>query len=328
MVDDYTGPGWTGIAASVLRTSLGLRRGQSVMIETWDHSLRAAEIIAVEARRLGIRPFIVHASYWAFFESQRRATPWDANALSSIELAAAAASDGYIVLPDSLEHYARRDHLPSANRRANQRRRQEWNSTLVRHSVPSVNLLAALVTSSSARELGVDFTAWQREAFGACQVSPRLLRREARPIARQLARGKRITITHPNGTHLELGLARRQPVLDVGAVDRRDLAAGRFGTNVPGGYLAVAVDEHVAEGMFLSNRPTRSRRGVIEEIRWTFRDGRLHHYDVGAGGDVFRESYDRAGRERDRPAILEIGLNPAIRDFPLAEDQERGVVTV
>lgn len=39
-------------------------------------------------------------------------------------------------------------------------------------------------------------------------------------------------------------------------------------------------------------------------------------------------SYRKAGRERNRPAALGIGLNPELHDFPRVEDQELGVVAV
>ena len=48
--DDFGGPPWHELASTVLQRSLGLRSGQSVIIETWTHTLRAAEILSVEAR--------------------------------------------------------------------------------------------------------------------------------------------------------------------------------------------------------------------------------------------------------------------------------------
>ncbi|MGC2288821.1 MAG: hypothetical protein WA688_03070 [Thermoplasmata archaeon] len=328
MPGDFEGADWKRLASSVLKSSLGLRRGQSVIIDTWSHTLHAAEILAVEARRLGIRPIILHLTEWAFYEAQKAASAWNANALSTVELAAVAACDGYVVLPASLVDFRRWDRLPLANRRAYERRRTEWNRALMRNSVRSVYWFASSVTASAAREFGVDLTRWRRENLRACAVSPSLFRREAKPIARRLLRGRRVTITHPNGTYLELGLSGRRAIIDDGVVDRSDLAAGRMGTTVPGGFMSVALDERTADGTYISNRPTRSRGGVIQGIHWTFRKGRLDRYEVDDGGALYDSTYRTAGRERNRPAVLEIGLNPEIRDFPLAEDQERGVLTL
>jgi leucyl aminopeptidase (aminopeptidase T) len=325
MRDDYEEESWTRISSLILRRSLRLRRGQSVVIDTGTNAVRLAEILANEARRLGIRPVIL------CFPDRTLAPPDGmsssiANAISPPELALIAASSGYIRIPPGLEILKLRMELPPAQARAFARRSLEWHQALVRHSVPSVYFLGASATKTDARLLHVDFSKWSRESLRSSAVDPRALGKEAKPMARRLQRGRRVTIRHPNGTHLELGLLGRSPILDDGMVDPQDLASGRNWTTVPSGSLLVALDERTAEGRLVANRPSRHLRGVVRGLTWTFHSGRLTHYDVGSGRRIFEESYREAGRERDRPAILSIGLNPEIRDFPLAEDSERGVV--
>jgi leucyl aminopeptidase (aminopeptidase T) len=311
----------------VLKRSLRLHRGQSIIIETWTQTLPVAEALAVEARRLGVRPVIFYMPERAFFESQRSASPSDANAIARPELVAIASCDAYLILPGP-DDFKRQEALPPANRQAIERRSLAWNRALRLHSVPSVWLLAASPSTFAARQYGVSLRAWEREGFASSAVDPRLLRAEAAPFVEALAHGRHIMITHPNGTHLELGLAGRRPVVDDGVVDAQDLADGRIWTVIPSGLLWVPLDEGFAEGRFVSNRPSRHRRGMIRDVRWTFRRGRLRSYEVGEGRSLFESLYRRAGAERDRVALLDIGLNPRIRSFPLAEDQARGVVTL
>ena len=318
---------WSRLASGVLKRALRLHRGQSVLIETWTETLPAAEALFAEARRLGIRPMILYMPEGAFFESQRTASPSDANAIARPELTAIASCDAYVVLPGP-DDFKRQETLPPANRQAIERRALVWNRALRLHSIPSVWLLAASASPFAARQYRVSLRAWEREALASSTVDPRRLRAEAAPFARALAHGRRVTITHPNGTHLALGLAGRRPVVDDGVVDAQDLADGRIWTVIPSGILWVPLDERVAEGQFLSNRPSRHRRGVIGDVRWTFRKGRLRSYRIGEGRSLFESLYRRAGAERDRVALLDIGLNPEIRSFPLAEDQARGVVTL
>jgi leucyl aminopeptidase (aminopeptidase T) len=328
VVDDFVGPGWRQVASTVLKRSLGLHSGQSVIISTPSHSLRAAEVLLVEARRAGIRPVILHTPEWSFFESQRAASPSNANAMSRIEAAAAAAADGYIRLMSTPEDERMRARLPRAHHLAYERWVQSWSDTFLAHSIRAVLLLAMSVTRSVAQQYGVNYRRCQREALRAAAVDPRVLRSEARRFTGPFQRGRRVTITHPNGTHLELGLAGRRAFVDDGVVDEHDVVSGHLGTVVPGGYLTLAVDESVAEGTFVSNRPTRDRIGVITGLRWTFQNGRLVRYEAREGSRLFVESYRKAGRERDRPAVLEVGLNPELRDLPHAEDQEKGVLTL
>jgi leucyl aminopeptidase (aminopeptidase T) len=328
MVPEFRGPEWTRLAAAVLGRSLTLRRGQSVIIESWAHTLPLAEALASEARRRGIRPAIFYMPETSATEAGPRFSPADANAIPLAEVAAVGRSSGYIMLPPTPEEGRRRELMPPAHRRAFERRASEWNRVLQQHSVPCVWLLAATATASAARSYHIDIRKWRRESLEGSTLDPRFFQRSARPIARRLRRGRRLVITHPNGTHVELGLLGRSPVLEDGKVDAKDVAEGRFWTTIPSGWLSVALDERVADGFFRSNRASRHRRGLVHDLSWTFRHGRLHDHRAGSGRELFEGPYRAAGRERDRPAYFSIGLNPKIRDFPLAEDQGWGVVTL
>ncbi|MGI0129580.1 MAG: hypothetical protein ACREDE_04095 [Thermoplasmata archaeon] len=105
-----------------------------------------------------------------------------------------------------------------------------------------------------------------------------------------------------------------------------DLALGHVWTAIPGGFFAL--DPSVAEGRIISNRPFRHRREMTERTGWTFRGGRLTHFETGVGAEIFANSYRRARKERDRPALLEIGVNPNLRIPPFGEEEELGVVSV
>ena len=299
-----------------------------MIIETWSHTLGMAETLAVEARRLGIHPFLIHMTDRAFYEGRSTTRPWNATTAGRVELAALRSADAYIQIPESPEGFLRRAALPETLQRANSRREADWYRALTRGKIPSVLLLSATATRSSARHYGVDYARWKEESLRASSIPASVLQRRARPVVDRLAKGRQITLRHPNGTRLELGLKGRSPVVESGRVDPKDLAQGHIGTTFPGGVVFVALDEGVAEGVFLANRPSRHRQGEILGLRWSFRNGRLATHGAESGRKIFEGPFGKAGRERDRPALLAIGLNPEIRDFPLAEDQEAGVVTL
>ena len=318
---------WRRVAASVLRRSLGLHRGQTVVLDTSAHTLPVVEVFASEARRLGIRPSVMLATR-SIFDPRSSATPADQTAISPSEVASIKACDGYVFFPPSIEDRDRQDELTNEYRRALAGRQREWSQLLQRESVPSVYLLGGDATVTSARRFDVDPKTWFRESLRASLVNPARMRKSSAHVARSLTRGRRILIQHPNGTHLELGLAGRPPTVDDGMVSRQDLLDGRFGTTVPGGFLAIPLDERIAEGHFVSNRPARFRHGSISGLVWSFRDGRLERYLVKRGRSRFEKEYASAGPEKTRAAVLVIGLNPEIHDFPLAEDLEQGLVTL
>lgn len=318
---------WSRFATTVLRQTLGLRRGQSVWIETWSHALAVAEIVATTARRLGIHPTIKYRSEISFFETEESPLSHSGGALARGELAGVQASDACLFLPGP-EDLKRFEWLPIARKQAYFRREGEFTRALQARSIPGAYLVGSIPTAYAAREFGVSLQDWQRETLAGTATDPRVFRRTARRLIGPLLGGHRITITHSNGTHLELGLEGRRPILDDGTVDAHDLARGRVWTAIPSGVLVTAIDPGVAEGRFISNRPFRHRRGVVEGTRWTFRGGRLIHLKAAIGDQILLNSYRRAGRERDRPALLEIGLNPNLHVLPFGEDQELGVVSV
>jgi leucyl aminopeptidase (aminopeptidase T) len=327
--DPFEGRAWSRLASLVLTRSLRLHRGQRVAIDTQGDSLRPAEVLARTATRLGIYSVSLHSPD-RFFEGPRGVGSSGFNAMARAELSVIATCNGYVFIPPSHDGriLKRRNALPPGRRRDYNRRWLDWNQSLSTLRLPSVYLLAAAVTPEAAGRFDVELNGWRSESLRGSFVDPAVLVSAGRPLVKRLRTGRVITVRHRNGTHLELGLFGQRPVVDDGVVDAGDIAHGRVWTTVPSGYLTVALDERVAEGRFVSNRPSRNPRGKIRGIDWTFRNGRLSRYEIVQGRKIFEKSFQAAGRERSRPGLFTIGLNPEIREFPLAEDQERGVVTV
>jgi leucyl aminopeptidase (aminopeptidase T) len=315
------------LARWILTKSLRLGRGTSVVIETWRDQLDFAEEIAIQARLLGIRPMITYEGERAMFEAQERATVADGVAISSADLAAVAAADGYVVLPGPSDIKRWRE-IPAARRTAYDRWLGTWNQVLREHSVRCAYIHYGGATPRTAEYFGVDLEEWRAEAREATEVDPAIFRRGARRIVNRLSNGHRLTITHENGTHLDLGLVGRAPRVEDGSIDAGDLRAGEYWTVLPGGYLIVPLNPRLAEGRFIATRPARHRSGNNPGIRWEFHAGRLISYESDDPTGWFQNAYEGAGKERDKPALLSIGLNPKLHEAPLLEDQARGVVTM
>jgi len=98
--------------------------------------------------------------------------------------------------------------------------------------------------------------------------------------------------------------------------------------SVPDGSIYVAVDESTADGTLVSNRMSGLFGEPVRGGRWTFRDGRLVGQSYAAGARSVREAYAKGGKGRDRPSMLEVGLDPSIKISPNLEENERGAVSV
>jgi hypothetical protein len=315
------------LAARVLRQSLHVRRGENVVIETWTGSVPWADALVAETRRIGAHPIVVYESEPGFWTVAQGKITRAMGALGGHELALLNATDVWVYLPGPADR-ARLHAAPKAARLLLDSWDMQWYRLARERGLRAARLELTSPDPKSAEFYGVDLATWRRELTEGSRLPRSALLRSIRPVVGRLERGHRMTITHPNGTRLELKLKQRPVSMQDGQVGDANLRSGRFMTVLPGGALYVTPDERFAEGVFLSNRPSRHGRGTFGRARWTFRAGRLAEYEIGEGRAEFEEAYRDAGRERDRPAFVSIGLNPKIRDAPLFEDFERGVVTL
>jgi hypothetical protein len=98
--------------------------------------------------------------------------------------------------------------------------------------------------------------------------------------------------------------------------------------NVPDGSTYATVDERVAEGTIVANRPTTSQGAIYGGGRWRFSNGRLTSFRYQTGEGVFRASYRAGTGPKDRIAMLEVGLDPSVHGAPFLEENELGAVSV
>ena len=316
------------LAHEVLTRRLSLRPGENVTIEAYPEALPWATGFVREARRRGARPllhFEDEASYWsAVREGGARllGSPGDH------EWAALAATDVYIYFwgPEDL---ARRARLPDAVQEQLTAFNGRWYETARRAKLRGARMMIARATEANARFWGVPLGAWRREVLAASLRDPKHLRKPAVAVERALARGHELRLRHPNGTDLTLRLAGRDPVVATGEV-RPAARASRFGrmANVPDGSVYVAVDESTADGTVVANLPTTTAAYRLTGGRFRFRAGRLVEATFRDGGSAFRREYRAAGPGRERPAFVEVGLDPEVRRAPGLEEIVAGAVTV
>ncbi len=315
------------LAAQILRQSLHLKARESVTIECWPHALGWADALVEEARRIGARPLVLYESESAFWDLLHHGAVQREGSLGRSERGAIEGSDAWVYLPGPAGRPKGPAELAKFNRILD-----EWDDAWFGLSQPNgiracrVELAGA--TDATAAFYGVDLRTWRTELLDGSRIAPTAFRSIARPLVRRLERGRRLLITHPNGTHLELGLKNRAPTVQDGEVSPLDLQAGRMMTVLPSGVVIVALDERVGHGTLRSNRPSTHYRGTFEEAHWRFDSGRLVEHSAVRAPEVFESAFAEAGRERDRPALFSIGLNPKMHMAPLFEDYQAGVVTV
>ena len=316
------------LARSILTKNLKLRPGERVSVEAWPHTLPWAVAFAREARRMKALPVILYedeAGYWSSIEDG------GAKLLGTApghEWAALAKTDVYIHMWGPGDR-VRLNALPAPQQAALFRFNDNWYATARKAGLRGLRLELGRPYPTLAEAYAVEQEKWMDQLLAASAVDPAELARRAPPLVRPLQSGRRVQITHPNGTDLTLGLARRA----ARVYDGRPLPASRerpfdLLANVPSGSIRVPLDESVADGTLVGNRTCYYDDGVARGPTFEFSQGRLTEARFASGGERFDKPFAKGGKGRDRPGFLAIGLNPALHDTPQVEDVEAGAVMV
>lgn len=317
----------TRFARSVLTQNLHVQPGENVVIEGWSHSLPWATALAREARRLKALPVVLYEDEGAFWDSVDAHEDKLLGATPAHEWAMLGKTDVYIHMWGAGDK-VRFNDMPPARASNLFAWNDAWYKAAQKAGVRGARLEIGRPYPTLAKVYNTDVDDWTRQIVEATMVDPKKLLASARPLARALQKGRRLRVYDDHGTDLTLGLARREPVLNVAQVFPEDMKKPfRMLTNLPGGFVATALDESVAEGTFVSNRSCYLDAGTATGVTMEFHNGRMVSQEFATGGELFQEGYSKGGKGRDQPGQIRIGLNPKLHNTPQVEDCEAGAVT-
>jgi aminopeptidase len=318
------------MAKTVLGTTLGLKRGQTVLIEAWTNSLPYAEVFQAEARKLGLKPLVLYDSedaYWGAVEAGQAKSIGEP---SRAEWDALKAADGYVYFwgPADRERF---DALPEKLRDQLVAYNGRWYELTAKAGLPAVRMTLALATPGEASSLGADLGAWRAELVAGGAADPKKMKAVGQRLAARLKQGGTLHISHPNGTDLTLRIPKGRPVtVDDGIIDAADLKQKNNVGNVPAGLVVATLDEKYGDGTVVATRTARFARGrkTVDGLRWTFARGRLVARATDGDGTEYERHFAKGAPGKDRPSLITIGLNPALAEAPSYEDQALGIVSV
>ena len=188
------------------------------------------------------------------------------------------------------------------------------------------------VTDSRARHWGIRKEAWMKGLLEACLANPKEMAESGKRLSRAFTGRKRVRITHPNGTDVEVALAGVPPRVYNGNPHPRDKAYAQADmlTEFPAGSFRTVLDARTAEGRIVATYPSydltwypwhRYSGGTFE-----FSGGKLTEFSFKDGQSEFAKRYARGSAGKDRTGELVIGLNPRAHGLPYSETVERGNV--
>lgn len=317
------------LARSMIHGALRLRRGENLVVETWNHCLPYATACVLEARRIGAHPMMILEDEETYWMSVDQAPGGRWSHPGSHEWAALAKANAYVFFPGPADR-PRFRALPTESRTELVSYNSEWYRRARSGRLRGVRSILGYASDAQAVRWGVSGPEWRRSLIvGAVEADLGGMAKAARTVAAKLQKGSTLRITAPNGTDVRLTLRHRRPEIDDGVVTPEDVKTGHNMTASPPGAVIVAVDERTAEGIAIANRPSYLPFGRVEGGEWEFVHGRLTQSRAADGHHEFDEAYQAAPKGRDVVGIFSIGLNPKLGPgVPQVEDQEAGAVTL
>lgn len=316
-------------ARNIVTKYLKVRPGENAVVESWDHTLPIANAVVDEIRRVGGRTLHIHEDEEAWWRAIDRKQSKLLGQTSAPEWAALNAADVYVHFwgPGDTD---RIEKIPEKTFDEAIAWFSPWYDSARKTGLRGSRVALGFATEGRARQWGLDRSRWEKSILRACLTDPEETAQRGARLGRALSRGKRLRITHANGTDLEVGLAGTAPRLHDGTPHPQDKRYGASDmlSQIPAGRIDVALDSKTAEGSFHANRRTNiwwywSTGGALD-----FADGRLKSFSFDHGEKEFARQYRNGTAGRDRTGALTFGLNPAVRDVPNLENVELGSVTL
>lgn len=316
-------------ARNIVTKYLRVRSGEQAIIESWNHTLPMASAMVDEVRRVDGQALLVYNDEDSWWRTIDRKQDRLLGKSSAPEWAALEAADVYVnfwgpgdtdrieTLPEKVGDEAFAWNWP-------------WYAVARKTGLRGVRMTEGFVTQGRARQWGLDLGRWEERTLRACLVDPEELAQSGARLCRALARGKKVRITHSNGTDLEVAVAGVAPRLLDGRTHpwtKKDSPSGMV-QGVPAGTVDVALDSTTAEGTFHANRRTNIWWNWHAGGTFEFARGKLTSYSFEKGGEEFARQYRNGTAGKDRTSVLKFGLNPAVRDVPNLETVERGGVSL
>jgi leucyl aminopeptidase (aminopeptidase T) len=325
---------YEAFARQVLDVCIGLKPGEHVWINTWEHDLELGSQLALHCLRRGC-PTLTTTQFHNLWEYSILEGP--SNFLENLSASQAAllkATDVYIfTLGPKIIPW---DKIPQERRKLvtfwlleKNKFVKEWKTVAKAQNVRMLGIEATMATPERARSVGLDYEEWRQIMFDGCMADHRAISKRAKTLEKLIESDGEARVQNRQGTDFKFKLDNR-PADSFDGVIRQDwVSQGRPGF-LPAGGIEVSVDEQSGNGRVVFDKPIRSllKRGIINRLMLTVSEGRIVNSLAGSQQQAFERWLKEGKGDSDRLGFFGFGLNPNLRHGFTQDDKVLGGVTI
>lgn len=324
------------LASQVLDVCLGVKRGEIVWINGWDHTQDLAEELGQESIRRGchLLSTVQYERIWlrSLIEGPiHQLLQVPPNAKAALEQ-----TDAYVFtlgprspIPwDAIPERRRSEVSVWLDTRYDKTAyAREWGRIARANRVKMLAIEATLATPERAAALGLNYERWREVMFEGCIIDHKEMAKRSKMVRKVLSGNGSVTVATPSGTSISFDLDDRPVGISDGLATEDKAAEGKV-TFLPAGAIEVSVDEESANGKVVYDVPIRTGGGVVRKLTIKVKDGRVAERSAVKGGEIFERYLEGTKGDADRFAFVGIGLNPNLRHGYTQDDKVLGGVTL
>ena len=310
-------PNFDELAHNIVTTSVAVKQGEVVLISGGKHTISLMEALAIEAQKAGgmvtillnsdnvIRSRNADVDEKYLGQEPRYLAEW----LKQVDV--------FISLPDASDIKALDAGVSAARLTRIAKAGQFIIPMLDGMKVRGVSLIYP--TEERGKSFGLDGATYVNMIWQAMGADYRQISAQGNALRKMLQAAKTAHVTSPSGTDLQFSVGNRPIFLDDGTLPPDKARSKRFldrNISLPSGTLFFAPVETSATGKVVVPR-AQCRFEAINDISFTFRNGRMEDFKAGQNANCFTELKSASRGATDQFGGINISLNPA---WPIHEE--------
>jgi aminopeptidase len=297
------------VARKVLGKSISLKKGENLVVETWNNGLPFARHVVIEARRIGAVPIMLFEDEEAFIQGVRNGDPDSVGVMGKHEQAMLSSSDAYVFVPGppigAMSRKLERNEVADSTRY-----NQSWYETAAKAKLRGARLPFGYVDADVARLMGKSVGAIVAHQLRGALTDFDAIGARARVIAPSLQDGANVKLVTP-GAELAFSLNGESEIQD-GVVDQLDIATQDNMVYVPPGYVYKQIDPTSASGR-MTISPVLTLYGLVKDALLEFEGGRLTRWSSKSSSKTLNKIMEATPEQSRVAGGLLIGLNPDLK---------------